>query len=198
MGADPISFEAFLKKILSVLQKAGIDYLIGGSVAAWSWGEPRSTQDVDLVIQLGVEQINALSRELEEEDIYLPPDIILGNFQEERVDLPLNAIHGSSGFKAEMFLLRDTDELLKEAFRRRVQVDLGGSIGEVYVHSPEDLILYKLYYYSLSHQTKHIRDIGGIIKTMGERLDRDYIQTWAKKKQLTAIWEEIQGQLSDS
>lgn len=182
--------------VLSVLEKAGIDYLIGGSVAAWSWGEPRSTQDVDLVIHLDVEQINALSRELEEVDIYLPPDIILGNFNEERVDLPLNAIHGSSGFKAEMFLLKDNDELLKEAFGRRVKVDFGGSIGEVYIHSAEDLILYKLYYYSLSYQTKHIRDIGGIIKTTGERLDRDYLQTWTKKKQLTAIWQEIQEQLS--
>jgi len=160
MGADPLSFEAFLKMILSVLEKADIDDLIGGSVAAWSWGEPRSTQDVDLVIHLGVEQVNALSRELKEAEIYLPPDIILGNFQEDRVDLPLNAIHG-------------------------------------YVHSPEDLILSKLHYYSLGHQTKHIRDIGGILKTMGERLDHDYIQTWAKKKQLTAIWEEIEKQLPD-
>jgi hypothetical protein len=52
-----------------------------------------------------------------------------------------------------------------------------------------------LLYYSLSQQTKHIRDIGSILKTMGDNLDYDYIQTWASQKQLTAIWQEIRSQL---
>ena len=191
MSQDYLSFQDFLKMILSVLEKADIDYMIGGAVAVWSWGEPRSTQDIDLVIHLGIEQINVLSKELEKVDIFLPPDIIMENLYETRVDLPINAIHGESGYKAEMFLLREEDELRKSAFRRRVKVDFGPEVGEVYVHSPEDLIIYKMLYYSLSQQTKHIRDIGSIIKTMGEGLDYDYIQKWASVKQLTAIWQEI-------
>ncbi len=51
MNDDYLSFENFLKMILSVLEKAGIDYMIGGAVAVWPWGEPRSTQDIDIVIQ---------------------------------------------------------------------------------------------------------------------------------------------------
>jgi hypothetical protein len=195
MSDEYLSFEDFLKMILSVLEKAGIDYMIGGAVAVWPWGEPRSTQDIDIVIHLGIEQINALSKELEKVDIFLPPDIILENLHETRVDLPINAIHGASGYKAEMFLLREDDELRKAAFRRRVKVDFGAEIGEVYIHSPEDLIIYKMLYYSLSQQTKHIRDIGSILKTMGEQLDYDYIQKWAKDKQLTAIWQAIQREL---
>ena len=191
MSQDYLSFQDFLKMILSVLEKADIDYMIGGAVAVWSWGEPRSTQDIDLVIHLGIEQINVLSKELEKVDIFLPPDIIMENLYETRVDLPINAIHGESGYKAEMFLLREEDELRKSAFRRRVKVDFGPEVGEVYVHSPEDSIIYKMLYYSLSQQTKHIRDIGSIIKTMGEGLDYDYIQKWASEKQLTAIWQEI-------
>ena len=192
MSNNYLSFEDFLKMILSVLDKVGIDYMIGGAVAVWPWGEPRSTQDIDIVIHLGVEQINALSKELERVDIYLPPDIILKNLYETRGDLPINAIHGASGYKAEMFLMRDNDELRMSAFERRVKVDFGSGIGEVYLHSPEDLIIYKMLYYSLSQQTKHIRDIGSIIKTRGSELDYEYIQQWAAKKQLRAIWEEIQ------
>lgn len=195
MSNDYLSFEDFLKMILVVLEKAGIDYMIGGAVAVWPWGEPRSTQDLDIVIHLGVEQINALSKELEKIDIFLPSDIILENFHEIRVDLPINAIHGASGYKAEMFLLREDDELRKVAFERRVKVDFGSVIGEVYVHSPEDLIIYKMLYYSLSQQTKHIRDIASILKTMGERLDYEYIQEWIINKQLTAIWQEIRREL---
>ena len=195
MNDDYLSFEDFLKMILFVLEKAGIDYMIGGAVAVWPWGEPRSTQDIDIVIHLSIEQINALSKELEKVDIYLPPDIILENLHETRIDLPINAIHGASGYKAEMFLMRDDDELRKTAFQRRVKVDFGSEIGEVYIHSPEDLIIYKMLYYSLSQQTKHIRDIGSIIKTRGEKLDHEYIQKWAIKKQLTSIWQEIKSEL---
>jgi len=196
MNNDYLSFEDFLKIILSVLEKAGIDYMIGGAVAVWPWGEPRSTQDIDIVIHLGIEQINALSKELEKVDIYLPPDIILDNLHETRIDLPINAIHGASGYKAEMFLLREDDELRKTAFQRRVKIDFGSEIGEVFIHSPEDLIIYKMLYYSLSQQTKHIRDIGSIIKSRRDDLDYEYIQIWAIKKQLNAIWQEIQRELN--
>ena len=132
---------------------------------------------------------------MEKVDIYLPPNIILENLHVTRIDLPINAIHGASGFKAEMFLMREDDELRKTAFERRVKVDFGSVVGQVYIHSPEDLIIYKMLYYSLSQQTKHIRDIGAIIKTMGKQLDYDYIQKWATEKQVVAIWQEIQSGL---
>lgn len=191
MSQEYLSFQEFLKMILAVLDEAGIDYMIGGAVAVWPWGEPRSTQDIDIVIQLGIEHVNALSKELEKVEIFLPPDIIMENFFETRGDLPINAIHGASGYKAEMFLVREEDELRKAAFQRRVKIDFGPEVGEIYIQSPEDLIIYKMLYYSLSHQTKHIRDIGSIIKTMGEQLDYEYIQRWAAEKQLAAIWQEI-------
>jgi hypothetical protein len=166
--------------------------MIGDAVAVWPWGEPRSTQVIDIIIHLEIEQINVLSKELEKIDIFLPPDIILENLHETRIDLPINAIHRSSGYKAEMFLVREDDELRVAAFQRRVKVDFGPEVGEVYIHGPEDLIIYKLLHYSLSQQTKHIRDNGSILKTMGERLNYEYIQKWVIDKQLTAIWHEIQ------
>jgi hypothetical protein len=195
MSQDYLSFKDFLKMILSVLKKVGIDYMIGGAVAVWPWGETRSTQDIDIVIQLRTDQINSLSKELEKVDIYLPPDIILDNLHEIRIDLPINAIHGGSGYKAEMFLLREDDELRRTAFQRRVKVNFGPEIGDVFIHSPEDLIIYKMLYYSLSQQTKHIRDIGSIIRTRGNELDYEYIQKWASIKQLAGIWGEILREL---
>lgn len=191
MDQKYLSFQEFLTMILAVLHNVGIDYMIGGAIAVWPWGEPRSTQDVDLVIHLKAEQVTNLSRELEKVDIFLPPDIIIENLHDIRGDIPIDAIHGSSGYKAEMFLVREDDTFRKIAFERRIRVDFGPEVGEVYVHSPEDLIIYKLLYYSLSQQTKHIRDIGSMIKTMGDKLDYDYIQTWAVRKQISAVWEEI-------
>ena len=197
MSQEYLSFQEFLKMILVVLDEAGIDYMIGGAVAVWPWGEPRSTQDIDIVIQLGIEHINALSKELEKVEIFLPPDTIMENLNKTRGYLPINAIHGASGYKAEMYLVREEDELRKAAFQRRVKVDFGSEVGEIYIHSPEDLIIYKMLYYSLSQQTKHIRDIGSIIKTIGEQLDYEYIQRWAAEKQLVAIWQEILQELDN-
>jgi hypothetical protein len=143
------------------------------------------------VVRLTPENVVPLSQALERIEIYLPPEIILDNLLETRADLPINAIHGGSGFKAELFLIREGDELRASAFNRRRLVDFGGAVGEVYVHAPEDLILYKLIYFSLSRQTKHIRDIGSILKIMEGQLDRTYLEAWIEKKGLGAFWEEI-------
>ena len=76
-------------------------------------------------------------------------------------------------------------------------VDFGPNIGEAYVHSPEDLILYKLQYYSLSSQPKHIRDIGSIIAMVGkDSLEHDYLAQWIDRLELNEIWQEIQEQMS--
>ncbi|MEN8240789.1 MAG: hypothetical protein ABFS17_02620 [Chloroflexota bacterium] len=195
MPKNILSFEGFLKSIIAVLNNSGIEYLIGGAVAVWPWGEPRATQDIDLVINLPAEKCQILSEQLHNIEIYLPPEIILENLLDTRTDLPINAIHRASGFKAEMFPIRPGDQLRQTAFERRKQVDFGGQIGLVYVHSPEDLIIYKLIYFSISHQTKHIRDIGSILQVMGEKLEIRYIKAWVDKKGLQNIWEEIRRAL---
>jgi len=69
---------------------------------------------------------------------------------EPKGDLPINAIHMGSGFKAKLFLLREGDIYRTTALSRRRLVDLGEPIGKVYVHAPEDLIINKVHYYSLS------------------------------------------------
>jgi hypothetical protein len=93
----------------------------------------------------------------------IPAEIILDSILEDRADIPINAIHLYSGLKADLYPVCEGDELRQSAFRRRQQVDYGPPIGKVYIHSPEDLILYKLIYFGLSQQSKHSRDIAAIL-----------------------------------
>lgn len=191
MGAEPHDYAAFVKLVIDALEAAGVDYLIGGAVAVWAWGEPRATQDLDVVVDIPLEAIEQLSDELEKRGMLVPVDIILDIILEDRSDLPINAIHAQSGYKAELFPIRSNDELRQSALSRRKLIDLGPRLGKIYLHSPEDLILYKLWYYGLSRQTKHLRDITSIVLTLGDELDTAYIEGWAERKGVNTLWQEI-------
>lgn len=191
MNKKPLDITEFLKLILEALEASGVDYLIGGAIAEWAWGEPRATQDLDLVINLPVKSVGKFSKELEKRNMLVPADIILDAMMEDRADIPLNAIHMYSGLKADLYLMREGDKLREIAFQRRILVDYGPPIGEVYVHSPEDLILYKLIYLGLSSQPKHARDIAAILQAKKGSLDLGYIQEWVSQFGLNALWNEL-------
>ena len=80
----------------------------------------------------------------------VPGEIILDTLIEDRADIPINAIHIYSELKTDLYPVRQDDELHLRAFQRPHRVDCGPPIGRVYIHSPEDLILHKLIYFSLS------------------------------------------------
>jgi len=191
MKDEILNFEGFVRLVLEAVKAAGIEYMLGGAVAAWAWGEPRSTLDIDLVVNIPLESVQSFSEELQRRDMLVPADIILDNILEDRVDHPFNAIHSHSGYKADLYPVREGDELRLSAFNRRQLINLGESLGEVFLHSPEDLIIYKLWYYSISQQTKHIRDITSIVMTLEDELDYSYIEMWVGRKGLINLWREL-------
>lgn len=198
MSTDSVDmdFAAFVRLVLDALEAAGVTYMIGGAVGVWAWGDVRTTRDVDLVIELPFESAMALSRELAEREMLVPIEVIVDLMIEHRGDLPINAIHLHTGYKAELFLLRPGDVYRAMALSRRRLVDLGPRLGEVYVHSPEDLILYKLHYFALSQQPKHIHDVASILMAMAGQLEEVYIETWVEQLGLAATWTEVQRQIT--
>jgi hypothetical protein len=196
MKNKPLDLAAFLKLVIEALNAAGVEYLIGGAIAEWAWGEPRATQDLDLVIKIPIKSINKLSKELKKRDMLVPAEIILDAVVEDRADIPINAIHMHSGLKADLYPVREGDELRQSAFQRRELVDYGPPIGKVYIHSPEDLILYKLMYFGLSQQSKHSRDIAAILKSKKNELDMSYLEQWATRLGLSSLWKEMLDSVS--
>src|SRR5215208_1137236 len=187
MTNKPLDIAGFIRLMIEALNAAGVEYLIGGAIAEWAWGEPRATQDLDLVVDIPIKSVNKLSKELEKRDMLIPAEIIL----EDRADIPINAIHMYSGLKADLYPMREGDELRQSAFQRREQVDYGPPIGKVYIHSPEDLILYKLMYFGFSQQSKHSRDIAAILKSKKNKLDLSYIEQWTARLGLSSLWKEM-------
>lgn len=189
-------FGSFMREVLDALEETGVNYLIGGAVAVWGWGEARTTRDFDVVVDLPLEQMARLSEALKEREMLVPVEVMLDLYLSP-ADLPINAVHLPTGYKLEIFLLRPDDALRASALQRRLLVDFGPAIGEAFVHSPEDLILYKLQYYRISSQPKHIRDIGSIIATVGDdNLEQVYLAQWIERLELAEIWMEIRNQLA--
>jgi len=191
-AGESLDFAGFVRLVLDALEAARIKYLVGGAVAVWAWGDVRTTRDLDLVIDLPVETIADLSRELTQRGMLVPPDIILDILLNPRGDLAINAIHIYSGYKAELFLLRPGDAYRAQALERRLLADLGPPLGVVWVHSPEDLILNKLRYFVISRQPKHVRDIVSILFTLEPELEMDYIALWAERLGVAEAWQEVQ------
>lgn len=195
MSKKALDITGFLKLILAALHASRVEYMLGGALAEWAWGEPRATQDVDVVINLPIQSIGRFSRELEKRDMLVPADVILDTLAEDRADIPLNAIHMHSGLKADLYLVRKGDALRLSAFQRRILIDYGPPIGKVYVHSPEDLIIYKLLYFGISGQSKHARDIAAMMKANTDRIDLGYIEKWVAHLGLESVWTEMKSNL---
>ena len=195
MSKKVLDITGFIKLILEALKASKVDYMIGGAIAEWAWGEPRATQDLDVVINLPIKSIGKFSKELEKRDMLVPANIILDAIAEDRGDIPLNAIHMHSGLKADLYLMREGDALRQSAFQRRILIYYGSPIGKVYVHSPEDLILYKLMCLGMSGQPKHARDIAAILKANRDKLEFEYIEAWVVQLGLGSTWKELKDSI---
>jgi len=132
--------------------------------------------------------VGRFSKELKNRDMLVPADIILDALMEDRTDILLNATHMYSGLKADLYFMRNGDELRESTFQCRLLVGYGIPIGEVYVHSPEGPILYKLICLGLSGQPKHVRDIGAILNAKKDQLDYGCIDGWVNLLGLNSLW----------
>ncbi|MGA9292814.1 MAG: hypothetical protein WBV81_09470 [Ignavibacteriaceae bacterium] len=95
-----------------------------------------------------------------------------------------NLLHLQSMLKIDIFILKDSTYSTKE-FERKVKDKLEEDEKpiNIYLCSPEDIILNKLEWYKIGGKTseKQWSDILGVIKVQAENLDRDFLKYWAKQ-----------------
>lgn len=176
----------FLAKVLLGLEQADIPYMVSGSLAAIYYGEPRFTNDVDIVAEVRPEQVAKLRELFPEEEFYFSEAMALDAIRRRG---QFNIIHPSSGLKADIILVRDR-QFSRTEFERRISREIAAG-QESMMAMPEDVILMKMDYYQQGGSDKHLRDIAGIFQVSGEELDRSYLATWAGQLGLSELWEEI-------
>ncbi len=184
-------FDTFLRSIIETLERLGLPYMIGGSVASSIYGEARSTRDVDVSVVLPLEQVGSFVQAFQSLGYYIFADAIIDAILARQ---PFNIIDAQSGYKADIFVVdpQTPTPLEQQALqRRRYQIYDETSGSQAALYSPEDVIVYKLKYYLEGRMPKHLRDIGAMLFVQGEALDYNYIAEWAGQIGAADVWAEI-------
>ena len=174
-----------LKDVVKRFDEAGIEYFLVGSLATMYYGRPRFTQDVDLVVRIKAQHVLQFEKLFPLEEYYCPPKEVL---QDEVVRRgSFNLINQSSGIKVDIVLDKEND-FYKSEFARRKKIEIVPGT-EIFIATPEDLILKKLDYYREGQSEKHLNDVRDIV--MNLKVDDVYIKMWVERLGLTAEWSKV-------
>lgn len=179
-----------LKRAIQLLESLEIKYLIVGSFASVAYGDPRMTQDIDIVVDLKLDQVDTLCVAFPEDEYYVSATAAR---QAVREGGQFNVIHPASGMKIDFMIARRDAWGRSQLERRQRVLIMPGLSG--YAGSPEDVILGKLWYYQEGGSEKHLRDIAGMMQVSGDQIDAAYIAQWAQRLGLSEVWQAALARL---
>jgi hypothetical protein len=198
MQSNPLSGEGFaaLRPVVAVLERLGVRYYLGGSVAGSTYGYSRMTQDIDVVAELRTEHVKPLVEALQAA-YYVNAATAADAVARHSC---FNLIHNETYFKIDVFASknRDYDRMAFQHICKRTLVKEDPTT-EFFVASAEDVVLAKLEWYRLRDEASDQQwtDILKILEVQKQRLDGDYMQKWAAElgvaDLLNKAWNEAKG-----
>jgi hypothetical protein len=171
----------------SALDRAGVRYAVGGSWASTAFGEPRLTNDVDILAEFSAESLERFLNNL--------PETFFADREEARDSLRIgrsfNVIHMPMAFKFDFFPA-SAFPLGEQELERAVLLACNG-LSEVPTPfvTPEDILLAKLDWFRAGGEVSEVqwRDIRGIVRSRRETLDRAYLEQSASRLGIAGLLE---------
>jgi hypothetical protein len=165
-------------RVAAAIAKVGGAYFVGGSLASSVQGEPRATNDIDIVLELPLGRIREFAETLG------------GDFEVDVDALRTALLNGSSCnifflpllTKIDLFGVGPTpyDEL---EFSRRGPVLVREPDLYLVLKSPEDTVLRKLWWFRQGGEVseRQWRDVVQVLRFSASRMDGAYLDRWAKE-----------------
>jgi hypothetical protein len=183
--------------ILLKLEALDIPYVIIGGFAATMYGITRATYDIDIIVNMGEEHIQALSNSYPLPRYYADPHQMRRALE---IGSSFNIIDVERGEKADLISLT-MDRRNAPAFENRTRktVDLVGvKPFSVWVARPEDVIVGKLMAWQEGRSERHTADVFEMLLSyhLGGRgaetaFDEMYVRSRANElgEEVVALWE---------
>jgi len=154
--------------------------MLTGSLVSSIQGEPRATHDIDVIVAITTESIEALLEEFPRSDFYYDIDAA----RQAITDGGMFNILSVSGDKVDIWVLTDS-EFDRSRFSRKQTVELFGHM--LYVPSPEDTILMKLLWSKqCGGSEKQLFDAARVYDLQQETIDSEYFESWIYRLDLNA------------
>jgi hypothetical protein len=179
-------------RVGAAIEAAGGRYFVGGSLASSLQGEPRATNDIDVVLDLTTAQITGLVAALGED--FEVDEAALGEALAQTRSC--NIFYLPVVMKVDLFCLGASPFDVSE-FDRRRRLLVRPPDGTLVVKSPEDTVLRKLLWYldGGSVSDRQWRDVVEVLRVSAAELDRAYLAAWAGRLHLSEL---LQRAVTDS
>ena len=188
---DP-EFISVTFRIVRLLEKLGVRYAIGGSLASSVHGIVRSTGDVDIVVELLPEHVDQFV-EAVRADFYVAEAQVTTAVAAGK---SFNLIALDPIFKVDIFVAKDKAFEISQLDRRRALAVSQGSARTLYVSSPEDVVLAKLQWYRKGGEVsdRQWQDVLGVLRVQDSALDHDYMQRMATQVDVADLLAQALGE----
>lgn len=190
----PFDVWAAVPPVVEVLEQLGVRTYIVGSAASVIHGVARMTVGVDLVADLGLEQVRPLVERLQCA-YYVDQESVADAIRRRS---SFNLVHLGTMFKVDVFLPQDRPydrEVLRRI--RQERFEEGEDARSFWVLTAEDVVLTKLEWYERGNRMSERQwsDILGVLRVQGEALDLAYLRRWAADLRFAPLLEQA---LSDA
>lgn len=176
---------ATLERVAAAFETVAVPWAIGGSFASTLYGEPRATNDIDVIANLRLPHVAAFATALGTE-FYADQEMM-----REAINArdSFNVIDERSFLKIDVFV-PEPGPLGEGQLVRRRQFALSEAGPNVFVLGPEDTILQKLRWFELTGRSseRQWRDVLSVIRLGGE-LDLAYAREVARDAKLLDLLE---------